>query len=422
MVGIKNTLKKIDTYIKYKYYSSREEKIKRAVFSKKKIKVVFFVLYESMWKCDSLFKLLLKNDNFEPYILSTPYPNHPLVFSENNQKELEQFFVNKGYPFIKGYDFDSKQWFDIVGFSPDIVFYQQPYNAGYKGFKIESLWNKCLFGYIPYCFAIETEEHFHNNLLQNICWRSFIPTKIEADMLAPYLFGKGKNICVSGFCMVESLTSQAEENDFCVWKQSDRSIKRVIWAPHHSILPGELGYSNFLEIAQDMLQLAEEYKGRIQFVFKPHPVLKRKLYKLDGWGIERTDKYYASWKDGGNSTIAEGDYIGLFRSSDAMIHDCSSFSAEYLYTKHPVAYISKPNHSIGLSELGQKCYDLHYKVYNIKEIKEFLDNVVLYDEDYMLTERIDFVKSILLPPGGKTVAENCFQEFISEINKYDKRQ
>ena len=121
-----------DFILRYKIarYSCLYSHIKENVFKKDKIKVVFFVLYDSMWKSDGLFKLLMQSEYFDPYIISTPYPSHPLKFRQENQEKLEQFFTSKGFPYINGYDFTNNKWFDIKTFKPDIVFYQQPYNAG----------------------------------------------------------------------------------------------------------------------------------------------------------------------------------------------------------------------------------------------------------------------------------------------------
>lgn len=416
----KGAIKGLIVNYKYHKYNLKKVKIQEAVFSKEKIKVVFFVLYESMWKSDDLFRLLMQNKRFDPYIISTPYPNHPVSFSKDNQMQLELFFKSRKFPFIKGFDFDTSSWFDIKSFRPDIVFYQQPYNAGYDGFKIESLWDNCLFGYIPYCFALEKDPFFYNTLLLNICWRYFVPSSIEADMMKSIMFNKGRNVIVSGAPMADRIMKPTIEEDYRRWKCTDKSLKRIIWAPHHSILPGELGYSNFLEIAEDMLDLACQYKSNVQFIFKPHPVLKRKLYKLPDWGEERTNNYYQSWANNSNTAVVEGDYVDIFKSSDAMIHDSASFTAEYLYTMHPVAYLAKSGHEEALTDFGRNCYNLHYKLYTIQDIQAFIDNVVINGKDSLKLKREEFVNNYLLPPHGRTMAENSFNEFLGNL-KYDDK-
>ena len=42
----------------------------------------------------------------------------------------------------------------------------------------------------------------------------------------------------------------------------------------------------------------------------------------------------------------ETEYVELFKSSDALIHDCGSFMAEYLVTNKPVLFLEKNNYKI----------------------------------------------------------------------------
>ena len=396
-------------------YTLRKDKINKKVFSKPKIKVVFFVLYDNMWKSDGLFKKLEESERFEPYIISSPYPRHPRKFGEENQDRLERFFLNKGFSFIKGYDFKNNSWFDIQSFKPDIVFYQQPYNSGYKGFRIEALWKNSLFGYIPYTYELENSSNMVNQLLPNIAWRVFLPSIFDVNRQRGYLKSGGEGLVSTGYPLADILC-YPENPVTNPWKLHNNNHKRVIWAPHHSILSTDfLNYSNFLEIADDMLRIARKYKDTIQFAFKPHPVLKRKLYKLEGWGVEKTDVYYDSWANMPNTVLVEGDYADLFTTSDAMIHDSSTFTAEYLYTQKPVMYVTKQDRINIFNEFGTKCFELHYKGKNIEDIELFLNEVVLQGKDKMKKDRQLFFKENLLPPNGMKVFENMYSEFEQSL-------
>lgn len=412
---LKQFVKSLSLRYKIYIYGRRREAIFRKVSSKKTINVVFFVLYESMWKCDGLYNLLEQSEKFVPFIISTPYPNHPIQFSKDNQEKLEVFFLKKGYRFVKGYDFENNCWFDVKSINPDIIFYQQPYNAGYSGFKIESFWDQSLFGYIPYCYDLEKTPVFYNNLLQNIAWKVFLPTLYEKEIEGQILLNGGINLVATGYPLADKLISK-DKCDLSIWKNNDCALKRVIWAPHHSILENDpLNYSNFLRIADEMYELAIHYKDKIQFAFKPHPVLKRKLYKLDSWGVNRTNDYYKKWNEAPNCTLVEGDYIDYFLSSHGMIHDSASFTAEYLYTLKPVMYIAKKGHKKFLNDFGIMCYDKHYKGSTINEIKEFLDDVIINGNDIMYSERESFLRKYLMPLNGKSVAQNMYDVFSSDF-------
>ena len=400
-------------YFRYKMlrYAPKVPKIQAKIARKDKIKVVFFVLFESMWKSDRIFRMLLNDADFDPYIISSPRPDYPEKLSRENQDKLKLFFESKGFPFICGYDFDNKQWFDIQSFDPDVVLYQQPYNTGYKGFLIESLWDKCLFGYIPYCYCLEVSEHFHNNLLYNMAWRVFEPSRFEKEEGQAYLLADGRNHIVTGLPIVDSFISPDGELQY-PWAQKEKDIKRIIWAPHHSIGENDtLSYSNFLEISDEMVALCKEYEERVQFAFKPHPVLKNKLYNHPAWGVNRTDAYYEAWATMPNSILQEGNYEDLFLTSDAMIHDSSSFTAEYLLVDKPVMYLTKENHEEALSEFGKKCFHQHYRGTSIQDVRHFIDTVVLGGQDTLQEQRHDFFQQNLLPPNGLSATENIFNEF-----------
>lgn len=400
---IKDLLLRLDIYRYNTWYDS----IKRNIFRKEKINVAFLVLYDSMWKSDGLFEYLQKDNRFNPFIVSADSPYHPELFRRNNQKQLEVFFKRKGFSFYKGYDFELNRWLDFDSLDPDIVVYPQPNYKGYKGFNIKKLWKRCIFLYIPYCYRQEKSYALHNTLLKNIAWKMFYPDVFHVNEAQKLQFNKGTNVVLTGYPLAESLSRTSHVI---------HAKKIVIWAPHHSIFPDDtLQYSTFLDVYESMVDISKKYKDFIQIVFKPHPSLKRKLYKLNGWGVEKTDRYYSYWADSDNTALFEGDYIDLFVDSDAMIHDCSSFSGEYLYTQKPVMFLAKPNHERYLSEFGRMCYEQHYRGSSIGDIESFLERVVLAGVDPMKESRNSFFKKYLVTPGNKTVATNMYNEFVKEL-------
>ena len=92
-----------------------------------------------------------------------------------------------------------------------------------------------------------------------------------------------------------------------------------------------------------------------------------------------------------------GEYMDEFTNSDAMIHDCGSFIAEYLYTEKPCCYMLKtPEQATeGLLPMGQKCMENYYKAFSEEDIIRFIDNVVISGEDPMKEKREQFVRQEL---------------------------
>ncbi len=391
-------------YGKILWYNMHRKHILRRIQTKDTLRVAFFVVNLSMWKSDSLFRLMMTDSRFDPVIVPMPRPQFNADSEKEEQLRMIEFCKENGYPYIPGYDYEKGQFNGFDQIKPDLVFYSQPYNAAFPAHKIESFWHNCLFFYVPYCFIIEKTSVLLNTLYMNICQKVFLESQVIRDMESHSVANKGKNFMVSGYLDSERLRG-LRDGDYDIWKGGNKDVKRIIWAPHHSILKKDiLNYSTFLDIADDMLQIAREYEGKVLFAFKPHPGLKPKLYDLEGWGKERTDKYYSEWENMPGTILSEGKYDSLFRSSDAMIHDCSSFSVEYLYTGKPVMYIAKQDHMDFMNEFGARCYDMHYKGETVAHIRKFIDDVVLNGNDDMKDCRNKFINDNLEIDNEKTAA------------------
>jgi CDP-glycerol glycerophosphotransferase (TagB/SpsB family) len=369
-----------------------------------------------MWKYDGLFQLMLADERYNPIIVSSLGYSADKKTRLFEQQKMKDYFSKKGFPFLEGYNAKKQEWYDIKKHKPDLIFYTQPYNKNpYKGYNIENFYKYSLFAYVPYAFWVEKGAWGYDCLFHNIAWRLFYSTNIHLQHAINYSYVRGCNVNVVGYPMADRFLRNSDKPIY-PWKINNPKLKRVIWAPHHSITKGLLEYSTFLDIAEDMLQLANKYSGRVQFAFKPHPTLKNKLYKLKEWGVEKTDYYYKCWENTPNAILADSDYVDLFLTSDAMIHDCSSFSAEYLYTKHPVMFITKSNHLDYLCDFGKKCFEVHYRGYNINDIDYFLNDVVINGNDVMMDLRNTFFDNYLSRKDG-AVSDVIFHEINKLLDK-----
>lgn len=407
--------KNLKKYYKYKLYCKNYANILHNIRNKKVVRVVFFVIDVSMWKNTDLFRLMLNDSSFDPIIVSYLYPDDPIEYRRKIQQEMKLYFDSLNFPFLECYDFINNRWLDIQSLNPDIIFYAQPYNVGYVGYKLENFWNKCLFAYIPYCLPMENESVLYSGLYQNICWKSYCSTIYNRIYESRLLFNKGMNMIVSGHPLFDNLDKI--EPNYSIWKISDKKIKRIIWAPHHTILDSDvLHYSTFMGIAEKMLKIAKQYQGKIQFAFKPHPRLKPKLYAHKDWGQTKTDWYYDQWNLMPNTILSEGEYDTLFVSSDAMIHDSSSFTCEYLYTGKPVMFLSKypKKHLRVLNDLGKACFKLHYIGNSMDDIVNFIENVKSAN-DPMFDKRKSFISNVLKQNNGVTSAEFIYNDMKKSL-------
>jgi hypothetical protein len=72
--------------------------------------------------------------------------------------------------------------------------------------------------------------------------------------------------------------------------------------------------------------------------------------------------------------------ILIFLSSDALIHDCGSFMAEYLITKPSLFMIRKESVMEQWSTFGSEAININR---NKQQLIDFIENIVLQEQDDM---------------------------------------
>lgn len=383
------------------------------------ISVYFFVNYTSVWKYDNLFRRLMADPIFVPQILICPVVNKDYDHMIQTLDECETYFKTKGYPCSCAYDKDSKTFLEPKELNPDIIFYTSPYKGVIDDRYYISNYKKSLSCYISYAYINVPYKYTVALPFHEMLWKFYIECPDNYEQARSLALSKAKNCVVTGYTMYDDLNRQEwnEEN----WKNKDKTYKRIIWAPHHSIQTNDenalIHFSTFLQYYDLMYKLSQKYKHKIQFVFKPHPILKSMLYAHPEWGKARTDEYYKQWEEGENTSYCNGEYIDLFLSSDALIHDCGSFIIEYLYTKKPCLFIVSQNRLNECNTVSQKAFEVHHHAFKSNEIEEFIEQVVLNNNDSKMQEREQFYKDVLLPPNNLSVTENIVNDIKAAINK-----
>ncbi len=376
------------------------------VRKKDKIRILFILNQLSKWKTESLYIEMLKHPRFEPIIgVALGIVDYP-SYESRNFRELVDYLNGKGYSYT-----ELRLTSDIQDrIRPDIVFYQQADGGIYECLNYIHL-HDILFCYVAYGVANGTAAYAYNQMYHNACWYWFVENKLVIDYASTVMDNHAKNLVPTGTPMMDELLS-INDHVSNPWKLQDCSKKRIIWSPHHTIGLGkeEIHYGTFLDVADDMVTIAKKYYNEVQWAFKPHPSLKQKLYYL--WGEKRTDDYWAFWRDMNNSQLEEGKYASLFQFSDAMVHDCGTFTTEYLYMRKPCMYlVNGKEHS--LNDFGKACYNLYYKGHNAEDIEQFVQNVI-NDIDPRKEERDKFFNDYLLPPNGKTACQNIIDSILGQ--------
>ena len=380
------------------------------------VNVIFINAQPSIWKYDSLFNQMLNNEHFNPMVLVCPLEGRGKALMLSSLNESYNFFKKKGYPVRCAYNTTDGSYLNIKELSPDILFYPTQYphqlNKRYNQYTLRR-YLKCL---VNYAFVNVSGDWSCASAVHGLMWRYFAECESNRQLALSYNKRDFRNIRVVGYPIYDEF--QNATGEATAWKNPHPKFKRIIWAPHHTIegQNGLLQFSTFLLYQDIMLHLAEKYKDKVQFVFKPHPLLRNNLYGHAAWGKERTDAYYERWEKGENTAFVNGTYMDLFKSSDAMIHDCGSFIVEYLYTQKPVLYLGT-NREEQSNIVGKKAYQCHYHGNSIEDIENFITSVVIEGNDPMKNDRREFFNANLLPPHGKSVAENIIDELKKELCK-----
>ena len=382
---------------------------------KKVINVVFLPMTISMWKYQNLYELLKKDNRFNVYVFLSPFANY-----DNNQriKDLESmrsYFKKRKVKYI---DFELEKGQPIVDINsvvnPDIMFYTQPYETVVEEKHRYIHFIDKFLCYTPYSFIPRNTASTFNSTFENLAWKLFYQTELNKKMAQTVCKNKGKNVVVTGYLSSDEFLSPMNKD---VWK--DKGKKRIIWAPHFTITDN-IGFykaSYFLEMAELMKNIAIEYADKISIAFKPHPRLFSELCHHSKWGKDKALKYYEFWKNNRNTQLETGDFIDLFKGSDAMIHDSGSFVVDYLYFNKPVLYDNPNINGVKTTadEIGIKAYDCHYKVNTLSDIKRFIDDVVLNGNDNMEVTRKDFYNRYLKQIDGKTVSQAIYENIVNSI-------
>ena len=417
--SLKSQFKKVQRSINWNLQQfSYKKEVKRLYGKKEPLNVIFMVIYSAVWKYDSVYRLMEKDPRFNPLILVCPVADYGIEHMIEVFRPTVEMFKKKGYNVIPAYDEVTKKFVDVKDLKPDLLMYAFQWSSHVdRRYNVYTL-RRYLKCYVNYSFKNTPFEWSIASPVQGLMWMYFSECEDNKKLAQSFSKKEFQNIHVVGYPIYDEMQEMRPKG--LDWKKQDKEYKRIIWAPHHTIGEGgELRLSTFLLFANDMLEFKEKYKEKVLFAFKPHPQLKPKLYMHKDWGKEKTDEYYEKWACGDNSTLVQGAYIDLFKTSDAMIHDCGSFVVEYLYVDKPVLFLSNYDRGNQCNEVGLKAFNAHYHGTSREDIQHFIDEVVIGGRDTMEKKRHQFYNDILVPPNGKSVAENIIGEITTALNIKD---
>ena len=389
---------------------------------KKPLNVLFLCPDKDVFCLEKLFHLMEKSVEFKPVVGVFPYEHvdPKIKFDASKYEKIVQWLEQKQMKHVPLYDFEKKEYLSLKKVQPDIVFFNS--TLGLKNtdrFLAEA--SNAITCFVPYGYFLSNSQEFvfdndFNYKMTYLFWE----TAPFADLSERRARNKGENSFFAGYPKLDPFfDGHSPEN---VWKEQSVAKKKIVWAPHHSIEndPDHYGYSCFNELADVMLELAEKYRDKVQFAFRPHPLLRSRLNADKRWGEQKTTEYYQKWEQRENTQFSDGDYVDLLLTSDAMIGDSISFMCEYSAIDKPYLYTVRDDTvSHKFNELGEAIFShLLYKAPPpplSEKIESFLQDVVLNGNDPLSEKRRTFTKENLLSPDGKNAAENIFNFLKKEL-------
>lgn len=387
----------------------------RREIRKRPVRVAFLVIENQKWSAHSVYAALAASPQFEPILLlSTHADNVERGEGEALRTTLEQnvaFAQRHGFVFRNVFDEAQRRFIPIEDFSPDVVFYEQPY--GLPPEHAPAVVSRfALTCYIPYGYGVYLAKNSGQRFLAGFSeylWRVFLESPEFLRMTGNLSLLKNPSAVPTGYPKMDMLATSSRGRR----QDEKRGGPRVIYAPHHSLTPGEGdSYGTFAWNGRWMLEFAHSTPG-VRWVFKPHPKLKEQLVRTRMMTPSEVDRYFAAWDELANAqVILDGDYMPVFADADAMITDSGSFLMEFLLTGKPILLLSSPV-SAGYSPFGEQLVTKLYKAADVDEIRRFVEGVVIGGSDRLRRER-EAVTPAISGTSGRNVASYLERMFVSE--------
>ncbi len=368
-------------------YSAHAAECREKLARGERLRVAFLVCDASMFSGESVFAKMRGDPRFECFIAVAPRVTRGDAFlRETLEKAVGT--LGKRYPgAVRAlYDPDGRR---TESLDADIVFSTVLYeDQTLSDYTVERLSRRSLvailyYGYGGLFFTNEKKTPFLPNIV--FAWRYFVSNEATLAMSVAQNPALAANARVVGYCKMDRLAELQVPR---------RERKRVILSPHHTIDKDSdgLALSTFLVNSEMYLKLPEMFP-EVDFVFRPHPLLFPRLATSKWWGEEKTSAYRAKMETFPNVEFQQGgDYFETFADSDALIHDCGSFLAEYFYTGKPQCYLLENDATVERQFLpfSRKLLEHVERAYAEDDVVAFIRRVVLECDDPRREERDAF--------------------------------
>ncbi len=386
----------------------------------KKITVVFVCHRPSVWESlRSVYEELAEDDSFFVHIVAIPnkkeLPDVGFFHEEYESEGAEEFW--KKYECINGYDYTTREWFDIRSLKPDYVFFQQPYNITrgplYKSWVVSEYAKICYVAYANnFIGGGILEETSPKDFMQNV-FEYYTQNEIDDQLVRNVLDKDGNHFTrtkITGFPRYDNL----EQYEGCVsstWKTASQdNFFRVLWTPRWCVNEGTCSFFEYKDKLVDFFSENRDF----EFVFRPHPQAFLNWNRTGEFPEKKARDYLRKYQMSENMSVDQkAEYFKTIFSSDCLISDMSSFIADYFMTGKPVVYCHKKDM---FNELSRKMSEGFYWIRSWKELKETL--VMLQSgEDPLREKRMELLRELNMRPENGSAAKKIKARILEDAGK-----
>lgn len=367
-----------------------------------KIRVAFLTKDSAEWSADALYQSLANDERYEVSVMVAPFFVGSEITVKDTYELAVQYFREKGYrtvPMCKIEDqlhFWYHSWEEIQ--KPDIIFMLNPHYTAFEGSsKVSNFPMQSLIAYIPYGFSLYGNIHDqYNQLSHALCWKIFWESSLDVEISKKYADLGDRNAEMSGYLKMDGFYLGEEPDIREIWKipegLDEKKVKKIIYAPHWSVREAVTGFGNFDKIYDEMYEYAKNHADTTSWIFRPHPMLRTGVVVYGVFQSEQEfDDYMRKWDELPNAKVVErGEYLDVFRTSDALVGDSISFLGEYQYTHKPLLLLTRKENTF--DDFGKKLLPILYTAPgdDFKAIAGFIQKVVIEQQDEMYDQRKQF--------------------------------
>jgi len=355
-----------------------------------KIKIGFFVVFDSVFSFRRVFELMLKDGHFEPNIIVIPDVSrgeeHMKACLEESWMRLHDKYGECVLSSMGGdgfIDFSGK--YDLY-YMANVYkgmthkYYQLPYLARRQCPLITSRYYTEAYTIYAPIFCRLSELSY--------VWRFYVDDYDDWRMMRrqQYILAMFNRIKIAG---------NPRLDDFAYVKRRCRNRKKIIIAPHQAFDSKERLCIGTFPMYADFFKDLPRMFPEVDWVFRPHPLLVQRMINSNIWTAEDAKAYVGELQACSNVEVQMGgEYIESFVNSDGLIQDCASFLPEYYLTGKPQCYLFRGRDTETRQFLPQasKYFSGVYKAYCAEDIIHFIKEVVLNERDNLAQKRAELME------------------------------